>query len=142
MTKKFTFGEIVYLPIESLELLENPFDEMSEKEFEELKKSIQKHGLIYEVIVVEHPEKPSKYVVIDGRNRTRAMIELGEKRIPCRILRIPKYEGDIISYEVELYRRHLTPESRTSKQKEKENLENTIKKQLKAAILKLLPNVP
>jgi ParB/RepB/Spo0J family partition protein len=63
----------------------DPTDEKAQEKKKRLLGSISAYGIV-EPIVVRRHRKAKKYVVIAGRRRLRAALELGLKDVPCRVL--------------------------------------------------------
>ncbi len=88
------------------------FPEMAQEEFEDLKKSIQDHGLRHKIVLIEHEGGPH---VLDGRNRYKACLELG---IPPIFRDFdPMTDGDLpVSFVADenLNRRNLTTSQRAA----------------------------
>jgi len=98
------------IPPEDLIWEEGPSGKMKKEVYELFKKSIEKFGIVYNVLVVPSPEKPGKYEVVDGRHRVEALIEEGADSIPCTIINEPYETAYLLSYIVEACRKHLSEE--------------------------------
>ena len=92
------------LPINRLKLMsyKNNIPDLSKKDFNELKKSIEKWGIIEPIIINQHN------VIICGKERYRAALILGIDKVPV-VIRITNGNAEIrdISLEENLRRRHL-----------------------------------
>lgn len=64
---------------------EQPFHPYREKEFEELKVSIERHGIIQPLIVRPNPRVEGRYEIIAGHNRRDAAKSVSYKTLPCII---------------------------------------------------------
>jgi len=93
------------LPINKLKITryENIFPDLNKKDFDALKKSIEKWGIIEPIVLNQHN------VIICGKERYRAALELGLERAPV-VIRITNgdYEIENILIEENLRRKHLT----------------------------------
>lgn len=83
---------------------------MSEDEFDELLESIEKHGQLEPVLIIKRTKVS---VVIDGRNRLRACLELGIEPI-LKVYRGKRDMGTLVDLVLafNLHRRHLVPAER------------------------------
>lgn len=83
------------------------FDDLIGVEFDELRDSIAKLGIIDPLIVkVSNNEK---YIIISGNQRFRASKELGLEKLPCIVREFKDKEEEIhFMVEANLRRRHLT----------------------------------
>ncbi len=104
----------------------NPFKPLPHKEFVELKKSIERHGVLIPLIVFQ--EKNGQYAVISGRNRLRAVRELKKNLVPCIAVSVADVNA---VFETEIYRRHLKPEE---KEKYKVKIEKVYKEIIEGEI--------
>jgi ParB family chromosome partitioning protein len=106
------------LPIRKLKLTrhEKIVPDLSKKDFNDLKRSIEKWGIIEPIIINQNN------IIICGRERYRAALVLGIKEVPV-VIRKTNGNSDIkeISLEENLRRRHLDS---SIKSKEKKNLAN------------------
>lgn len=98
---------IVILDIDKIDELDQPMPEQSEEDELRLMRSIQEHGMLEPIVVIS--QNNGRYKVVDGRTRRRIAIKLGYKTIQS----IYKDDYDeltarALSYELELYRRHLS----------------------------------
>lgn len=94
------------LPTNQLKFVsyEKILPDLSEKGFCELKKSIEKWGIIEPIVVNQNN------VIICGKERYRAALTLGIEKVPVVIRKTNlNAELEIISIEENLRRRHLTP---------------------------------
>ena len=123
------------LPISKLKTDEGPFLPLSDQEFEELKKSIKEYGLVYPLVVTRDYREEDKYLILDGRNRYRALLALGQKDVPCFIVDVDFPQAYIISYETELFRRHLDETERQDAFKRRSELEKELVREYKRRIL-------
>jgi ParB/RepB/Spo0J family partition protein len=79
MTDKKIYADVKMMPID--EIKSSPFEnanEFSEELFQSLKKDIEEHGLVGEVLVVN----PKNNTLISGHHRKKAMQELGYEVVP------------------------------------------------------------
>jgi len=83
---------------------------MSEDEFDELLESIEKHGQLEPVLIIK---RRNASVVIDGRNRLRACLQLGIEPI-LKIYRGKRDMAVVVDLVLarNLHRRHLVPAER------------------------------
>jgi ParB-like chromosome segregation protein Spo0J len=127
--------EICYLPIESLKVSSDSFlNPLPPGEYEDLRESIAKHGVLEPLIVTS--EEDGFYTVRVGNNRLRVAGEIGIKTLPCSIVDITSIEGAL---DTEIFRRHLSPEERTKYKALKEaKCEEIIRKEMEK---KLLPEL-
>lgn len=106
------------LPINKLKLTshEKIIPDLSKKDFNDLKRSIEKWGIIEPIIINQNN------MIICGRERYRAALVLGIKEVPV-VIRKTNGSGEIkeISLEENLRRRHLDS---SIKSKEKKNFAN------------------
>jgi ParB/RepB/Spo0J family partition protein len=87
------------------------FSSIEGYEFEELKESIKRNGLIEPLIVKKDDE--AKYVIICGNQRYKACKELGIKEVDCIVKEFKTEEDEIqVLIEDNLHRRHLSPSQR------------------------------
>jgi len=97
-----------YLPTSKVKPDPNsPFPPLEGEEYDDLKESIKRYGIREPLKVVEGNN--GEYIVRSGHNRLRAAVELGINEIPCVIEEPTMIEADMDS---EIFRRHLTPDSR------------------------------
>jgi ParB family chromosome partitioning protein len=100
--------EICNLPTKSL--YKNPdnfFRPLSKKEYEELKGSIRRHGILEPLIVTRTGN--GYYMVLAGNHRYDIARELGIEFLNCVILDKEEIEG---AFDTEIYRRHLSEEEK------------------------------
>lgn len=79
MTNKKIYADVKMVPIDSIK--PSPFEnanEFSEEGFESLRKDIEEHGLVGEILVVN----PKDNTLISGHHRKKAMEELGYEEVP------------------------------------------------------------
>lgn len=95
--------EVRFVPIEKINLTNNPFPE---GDYEMLTESIKRVGLQYPILVARNTN--GYYNIIDGRTRYKALKHLGYTEIPCAVL--SDEIASLVQYDVELYRRHLPKE--------------------------------
>lgn len=92
------------LPINQLKLgyYKKVIPDLSKKDFNELKRSIEKWGIIEPIIINQNN------MIICGKERYRAALLLGIKKVPV-VIRKTNGNGEIrdISLEENLKRRHL-----------------------------------
>jgi len=92
------------LPITQLKITsyEKTIPNLSKKEFNELKKSIEKWGIIEPIVVNQNN------VIICGKERYRAALLLGMEKVPVVVRKSNgKSEMKNLSIEENLRRRHL-----------------------------------
>jgi len=96
--------KIIYLPTKRIELAENRFDDLDDLQYERIKHSISKHGILEPVYVVK---RNGSYVLVQGHQRYKIAQELKIEEIPCIIV---ENEADTVAAEIDLniYRRHLS----------------------------------
>ena len=146
--EKFHSDKIVFVEISKIETDEGNFEPLNKEELEKLKNSILHVGLIYPVVLTK---KNGSYTIIDGRNRIRALKELNIDIVPAIIInnqisKIPLEEdkqnnyNTLVQMDVELFRRHLTPEIRELKLTERNNYLKYLKKHLIKKIYALFKN--
>ena len=106
------------LPLKKLKLTrqEKIVPDLTKKDFNDLKRSIEKWGIIEPIIINQNN------MIICGRERYRAALVLGIKEVPV-VIRKTNGNGDIkkISLEENLRRRHLDS---SIKSKEKKDFAN------------------
>ena len=99
--------------VSSLEVIDIPIDELIPSEwnpneqkietFNELVESIKEHGCDQPLIVVESKQEPSKYQIVGGEHRWRAMQALGLEYVPVVI----KKDWDELKQKIECIRRNI-----------------------------------
>jgi ParB-like chromosome segregation protein Spo0J len=91
-------------PSSLVENSENPFTSLDDDEFENLKKDIEKNGVLVPLLV-------NGKTVIDGHNRLKAAIELELKAIPIRQPVKTMTPGEVreLAFRLQVNRRNLTP---------------------------------
>ena len=130
------YGSVLsFIPVEKLKVDEGPFSPLPPERFQKLKESIKKYGLIYPLVVTRDHEEKDKYLVRDGRNRFRALVEMGYEEIPCHVLDIDYPHAYILSYETELFRRHLTEADLSRGIEERTRLEKEMIREYKRRIM-------
>src|SRR5438132_12316299 len=67
----------------------NPRRYFNEAALDLLKTSIQETSILVPVIVYRDPERPERYVLMDGERRWSCALDLGLERIPANIIRAP-----------------------------------------------------
>jgi len=87
--------------------------DLSKKDFNELKRSIEKWGIIEPIIINQHN------MIICGKERYRAALLLGIKKVPV-VIRKTNGHGEIteLSLEENLRRRHLDPSIQAKEKKD------------------------
>jgi len=100
--------EICSLPIKNLcKNPENFLKPLKKKEYEELKESIRKFGIVEPLIVT--PIDPGRYMILAGNNRYDIAQELGFSILRCIIIDRAEVE---CAFDTEIFRRHLTGEEK------------------------------
>jgi ParB family chromosome partitioning protein len=116
--------ETALVDIELIDVIDQPMPEQSEIIRSKLKSSIEEHGIL-DPIHVRGMEN-GRYAVIEGRTRLGIAKELGHKRIKCNSITDVDnpLSYKILSYELELFRRHLsaTDQERLAKELDKVKL--------------------
>jgi len=100
--------EICYLPIKNL--YKNPdnfFKSLKRKEYEELRESIRRFGIIEPLIVTSTDH--GRYMILAGNNRYDIAQEEGILLLQCIIIDQVEMEG---AFDTEIFRRHLTEEEK------------------------------
>jgi len=100
---------ITYIPVDLIDIEDQPMPKPSPDEHEMLKQNILNSGIRWPIEVVM--KSTGRYKVIDGRSRLKAVIELNHTEIPC-IVRDTKdeYKSLSLAYDSELSRRRLSDE--------------------------------
>ncbi len=70
-----------------------------EKELDELKQSIERHGVIQPLQVIKSPNQEGLYEVISGERRLRAANLLNMERVPCIIIKDTEKKQEIAIIE-------------------------------------------
>jgi ParB family chromosome partitioning protein len=70
-----------------------------EKELDELKQSIERHGVIQPLQVIKSPNQEGSYEVISGERRLRAANLLNIERVPCIIIKDTEKKQEIAIIE-------------------------------------------
>ncbi len=73
--------EIIYIPISDLIPADYNPRTLSEKQYSDLKRSIEKYGIVQPLIINNHLEHKNK--VIGGHQRLRVAKDLGYETVPC-----------------------------------------------------------
>ena len=133
--KNIKASEIV-LPIDALEWEDGPFAALPEDQYEGLKESIKRRGIISPIVV--RREEKGKYWVIDGRNRIRACMEVGLSEIPARVLDVTREEAELLTYHAELYRRHLKEGEMEAFLAQLRRLESDVRKRYRKVLRELV----
>ena len=81
---------IVYLPIADLKHPDYNPRQISEHDFEHLKKSLGKFDSVEPAVVNQNPDR--KNIIIGGNQRVRAAISLGWVEFPCVYVNLPEKE--------------------------------------------------
>lgn len=78
---------------------------LSDQEFEALCADVAEKEVIVDIIVDEH------YIIIDGEHRLRAALKVGLKQVPIQVRPgLTEREKWKLAQDLNLHRRHLTPE--------------------------------
>ncbi|MCS7105944.1 MAG: ParB N-terminal domain-containing protein [Candidatus Aenigmarchaeota archaeon] len=122
------------IPVNKLVFEPSGMKEMSDEEFEMLKNAISKVGILTPLQVTYDPEK-DKYIILDGRHRYKAALELGLTEVPC-VVEISEETDVLVShiYDAELIRKSYTKEEVQKYLQEKE-------KQLKIATERIISSI-
>lgn len=115
---------IMQLPLSEI-ICEQVFEE--EINLDELQNSIQQYGMVYELVV---EKKDGKYILKDGFNRYVALKRLGYQTARCKVYEFDDIRSVSLLFDLNLLRRHLTPDKVRLYQVKKKNkireiLENT-----------------
>lgn len=119
---------LAYLKTENLVIKSWPTKKMTESEFEALKESIRKSGILTPILVtpsLENTNDKKKFEVLEGRHRLKAAIECGIEEIPCIVFDIWN-DGDVLCaavYDSEIYRKSYTEEEKIQYLQQKETEE-------------------
>jgi len=100
--------EIIILDISKLIITSQPIKEAREEDKGKLCESIKELGLLYPLIV--RPIDKDNYEVLDGRTRLDVLRDLNYKNVKCIVRRGEEVKDEVVPYDVELYRRHLSSE--------------------------------
>ena len=73
--------KIVYRPTDSLRFADYNPRSLSEKQFNDIKQSIEFFGFVDPIIVNNNPKR--KNVIVGGHQRVRVATEIGLESIPC-----------------------------------------------------------
>ncbi len=96
------------------------------QEFETLKESIKELGILVPVIVRKIAED---YQILAGHRRTRAAIELGIDKVPCRIMSVDDLDAELIMLQTNTKARKLNDmELARAIKREKEIYQEKIKR--------------
>ncbi len=94
----------ILLPIEKIRPTENRFPNLGDEQFERLLSSIKENGILEPL----HVKKDNgNYLLVQGHQRFRAANELKIPEIPCIV--VESERAVAAEFDVNLYRRHLTP---------------------------------
>ncbi|MDR2406443.1 MAG: ParB/RepB/Spo0J family partition protein [Deltaproteobacteria bacterium] len=74
-----------------------------------LKHSIQTLSQIEAVLVRVNDKQPGTYLIVDGERRWRALKELDQKEIKCRVITIDSDDYEIVSLTQNIHREDLLP---------------------------------
>lgn len=108
---------VVILDLDKIDELDQPMPEQSEEDELRLMRSIQEHGMLEPIVVISQDN--GRYQVVDGRTRRKIAIKLGYKTIQCIYKEdYDELTGKALSYELELYRRHLSKQDHDRLHKE------------------------
>jgi len=98
--------EIIMLDASKLIVTSQPIKDAPEEDRIRLRKSIEELGLLYPIMV--RPIEKGKYEVLDGRTRLSALRDLNYKNVKCIVRHGEEVKDEVVPYDVELCRRHLT----------------------------------
>jgi len=134
--KKESLQAYAYIPIDDLIIEEQPFEEVDDWLYEEIKKSIARNGILNPLLVAK-TEKG--YVIQEGRTRYQIAKELGLKTVPCVISdNLDPQNIYARMYDAEVLRRPHTKEEVIRYLSEKEKKINKVTKIIKQQTLKKL----
>jgi len=100
--------EIIMLDVSKLIVTSQPIKDAPEEDIIRLRKSIEELGLLYPLMV--RPIDKGKYEVLDGRTRLGVLRDLSYKNVKCIVRHGEEVKDEVVPYDVELCRRHLTVE--------------------------------
>lgn len=128
---------VVILDLDKIDEMDQPMPEQSEEDELSLMRSIQEHGMLEPIVVISQDN--GRYKVVDGRTRRKIAMKLGYKTIQC----IYKDDYDeltakALSYELELYRRHLSKQDHDRLHKELNVIKESYDNERHAHILRKL----
>lgn len=127
---------VTKIKLDQVYLDEGPFEKLSDQELEMLIDSIRDFGLIYPIVV---QEKEGTYVIIDGRNRVRALKKLGLTEAPAIVIQDEDLrKKNILQYDLEIFRRHLPEEEKKKALSERKEYNDALKKSIRLQIFHLL----
>ena len=87
-TRKVTKSEenVLDIPLTKIEFAPwNPNVRTRPRAYEDLKEDIADKGQLVPAQVVEHPQKPGMYLLVDGHRRFCALRDLGQESMMCRL---------------------------------------------------------
>ena len=136
-------GKLAVIDINQIDILDQPMPEQNAEEKRDLMESIRENGLTYPIVVQKQDD--GRYKVIDGRTRLEVVKKLEYSQIPCILRDGEEPIGDLLSYELEIYRRQLntvdksrlTKEYFTKKNSATASLYDSIEKKLCAEMKQL-----
>lgn len=100
---------------------EQPFNEYSRSEMEELKDSINRIGLQNAIIVRKLEDE--KYQILSGHNRAKAFEELGFSTVPCKVIEADDDTAEMILIDTNIVQREaLSVMERAKAYKRKEEI--------------------
>lgn len=73
-----------------------------DKRFEELRKSVRKHGVLVPVIVIPSGKKKVPYRLVDGERRVRAAVCENIEGIPVHVVTGEDVDGRILAYNIHM----------------------------------------
>jgi len=79
------------IPIEKIQVWDKNPNTMSKLVFEELKKQIEKYGMLGGIVVRKNGK--GGYIIVDGEHRFLAAKELGQKKIPCYVVEMDEVDA-------------------------------------------------
>jgi len=98
--------EIIMLNISNLIVTSQPIKNALKSDIDKLCESIKELGLLYPLMV--RPIDKGKYEVLDGRTRLSILRDLNYKNVKCIVRHGEEVKDEVVPYDVELCRRHLT----------------------------------
>lgn len=127
---------VTKIKLDQIYLDEGPFEKLDEKELEMLVESIQDFGLIYPLVV---QEKEGQFVIVDGRNRIRALKKLGITEAPAIVIQDEDLRRkNVLQYDLEIFRRHLPEEEKERAFSERKEYIEAFKKSIRLQIFHML----
>ena len=92
--KKYGSDILVEIPLKDIIIENQVRSSFSEESITQLATSIKKEGLLYPILVMKHPTKDKKYVLLVGESRFKAFQKLKKETIPARVKPFIQNNGD------------------------------------------------